>query len=101
MHLGVRGSGVHGTVAQHIGDPFEVSAVLMRGGRPALTQDVRPGGLDPTSAKGPADDVAYPVGGQGAAERRSQIDKEQPMANRRVASLEVRRQSTRDSGGQG
>jgi hypothetical protein len=87
MHQGVRGGGVHGTVAQHIGDPFEIRSPLMCGCRPALTQDVRPGGLDATSAKGPPDDVAHPIGGQGAAEGRSKIDKEQAMSNRWAASL--------------
>jgi hypothetical protein len=101
MHLGVRGGGVHGTVAQDIGNPFEIRSSLMRGGRPALTQDVRPSGRDATSIKGPPDDVAHPIRGQGAAERRPQIDKEQAMPNRRAASLEIRHQSARDTGGQG
>ena len=82
MYLGVRGGGVHGTVAQDIGDSLEIRSPLMRGRRLALAQDVRAGGLDATSAKGPPDDVAYPIGGQGAAERRSQIDKKQSMPNR-------------------
>lgn len=81
---------VHGTVAQDIGNPFEIRSSLVRGGRPALTQDVRPSGRDATSIKGPPDDVAHPIRGQGAAERRPQIDEEQPMPNRRAASLETR-----------
>ena len=73
----------------------------MGGARPALAQDVRPAGFDATSAKGPADDVAYPVGGQGPAERRPKIDKEQAMLNHQPVAPEIHHQSARDAARQG
>jgi hypothetical protein len=82
MHLGVLHGGIHRTVAQDIGHQFEVSSPLMRDGRPALAQEVGPGGLDAAAAKGPPDDIAHPIREQRTAARRPQADKEQAMANR-------------------
>ena len=87
VHLGVLGGGVHRTVAQDIGNQFEVSSPLMRDGRPALAQDVRPGGLDAAAAKGPPDDMAHPIREQRPVTRRPEADKQQAMANRRAAAL--------------
>jgi len=74
-------------VAQDISDQFEVSSPLMRDGRPALAQDVRPRGLDAAAVKGPPDDMAHPIREQRPAARRPEADKEQAMANRWAASL--------------
>ena len=101
MHLGLRRGHFHRTMAQDISDLFEVRASLMGGARPALAQDVRPAGFDATSAKGPADDVAYPVGGQGPAERRPKVDKEQAMLNHQPVAPEIHHQSACDAARQG
>ena len=101
MHLGLRRGHFHRTMAQDISDLFEVRALLMGGARPALAQDVRPVGFDAASAKGPADDFAYSIGGLGPAERRPKIDKEQAMLNPHPVAPEIRHQSARDTGGQG
>jgi hypothetical protein len=101
MHLGVLGGGVHRTVAQDIGDQFEVSSPLMRECSPALPQNVRPSGLDAAAAKGPPDDMAHPIREQWPAAGRPQADKEQALGNPWAASLQVCYQSSRDSEGQG
>jgi hypothetical protein len=80
-------------VAQDIGDQFEVGSPLMRKCRPTLAQDVRPGGLDAASVKGPPNDIAHPIRGQRLAERRPKTDKEPAMPNRRAVSLQIYYQS--------